>query len=104
MTGELSLTGRVLPIGGVREKLLAARRSGIERVILPMENQKDLHELPIELLKSLEIQFVTHVNEVFPLVLEGGGSARSRKPRTVKKPTLKARKTRGRNQPASLKQ
>lgn len=69
MTGELSLTGRVLPIGGVREKLLGARRSGIERIILPKDNQKDLHDLPIELLKSLKIHFVTHVDEVFDLVV-----------------------------------
>jgi ATP-dependent Lon protease len=71
MTGELSLTGRVLPIGGVREKLLAARRSGIDRVLLPKENQRDLHELPIELLRSLDIRFVSHINEVLPLVLQG---------------------------------
>ena len=69
MTGELSLTGRVLPIGGIREKLLAAKRSGIERVILPKENQKDLHDLPLELLKSLELHFVSHVNEVFDLAI-----------------------------------
>ncbi|MBC7397085.1 MAG: AAA family ATPase, partial [Bdellovibrionales bacterium] len=70
MTGEISLTGRVLPVGGIKEKLLAARRSGIERVIVPQENQKDFYELPSELLKSLEIHFVSHVDEVFPLVIE----------------------------------
>lgn len=70
MTGELSLTGRVLPIGGVREKLLAARRSGIEHVILPKDNQRDLHDLPIELLKSLDIHFVSHIDEVFNLVIQ----------------------------------
>jgi ATP-dependent Lon protease len=104
MTGELSLTGRVLPIGGVREKLLAARRSGIERVILPMENRKDLADLPVELLKSLELHFVGHLNEVFPLVIREPRSPRARKPGTVKKPTLKARKTRGRNHGPALKQ
>ena len=84
MTGELSLTGKVLPIGGVREKLLAARRSGVEHVILPKENQRDLHDLPIELLKSLDIHFVSHIAEVFPLVI------RSRAPlKRVKKPALK---------------
>ena len=87
MTGELSLTGRVLPIGGVREKLLAARRSGVERVILPKENQRDLHDLPIELLRSLEIHFVEHISEVFPLVIRGkvSGTVRTaRKPGAVK--------------------
>ena len=90
MTGELSLTGRVLPIGGVREKLLAARRSGVERVILPKENQRDLHELPLELLKSLEIHFVSHVSEVFPLVIRSRtGTKREtpiKKPKSVKRP------------------
>lgn len=84
MTGELSLTGRVLPIGGVREKLLAARRSGVERVILPKENQRDLHELPLELLKSLEIHFVNHISEVFPLVIQTRRTAKAVKPRTLK--------------------
>ncbi len=96
MTGELSLTGRVLPIGGVREKLLAARRSGIERVILPLENKRDLHDLPIELLRSLDIHFVSHLEEVLPLVI---------RTKTVKKPTLRTRpKPRSRTQNASLKQ
>jgi ATP-dependent Lon protease len=96
MTGELSLTGRVLPIGGVREKLLAARRSGIERVILPLENKRDLHDLPIELLRSLDIHFVSHLEEVLPLVI---------RTKTVKKPTLRTSpKPRGRTQNASLKQ
>ena len=96
MTGELSLTGRVLPIGGVREKLLAARRSGVERVILPKENRRDLHDLPIELLRSLEIHFVEHISEVFPLVIRGK-AARSvravkriaKKPARPKKPALR---------------
>ncbi len=88
MTGELSLTGRVLPIGGVREKLLAAKRSGIERVILPLENQKDLHDLPIELLRGLEIHFVSRIEEVLPLAVRS---------KTVKKPTLRTTpKTRSR--------
>jgi ATP-dependent Lon protease len=88
MTGELSLTGRVLPIGGVREKLLAARRSGIEHVILPKENQRDLHDLPIELLKSLHLHFVDHIDEVFDLAIQPKvGPSRSKK--TVKKPTPK---------------
>jgi ATP-dependent Lon protease len=96
MTGELSLTGRVLPIGGVREKLLAARRSGIERVILPLENKRDLHDLPIELLRSLDIHFVSHLEEVLPLVI---------RTKRVKKPTLRTSpKPGGRTQNASLKQ
>lgn len=70
MTGEISLRGRVLPIGGLREKLLAARRSGIKKVLMPRDNEKDLKEVPDEVLKDLEIVFVDHVDEVLPLALD----------------------------------
>ena len=69
MTGEISLRGRVLPIGGLREKLLAARRSGIKKVIMPRDNEKDLKEVPDEVLRDLEIVFVDHVDEVLPQAL-----------------------------------
>ncbi|MCR5561943.1 MAG: endopeptidase La [Desulfovibrio sp.] len=70
MTGEISLRGRVLPIGGLREKLLAARRSGIRKVIVPHDNEKDLKEVPNEILKDLRIVFVDHVDEVLPEALQ----------------------------------
>ena len=70
MTGEISLRGRVLPIGGLREKLLAARRSGMKRIIMPHDNEKDLKEVPDEVLRDLEIIFVDHVDEVLPLALD----------------------------------
>ena len=107
MTGELSLTGRVLPIGGVREKLLAARRSGIERVILPEENRKDLHDLPIELLRNLDLHFVSRLEEVLPLVIKSAALGKSKRPKRVKKPTLKTRlrpKSRTRTLTRQLKQ
>ena len=69
MTGEISLRGRVLPIGGLREKLLAARRSGIKKVIMPRDNEKDLKEVPDEVLRDLEIVFVDHVDDVLPQAL-----------------------------------
>jgi ATP-dependent Lon protease len=69
MTGEISLRGRVLPIGGLREKLLAARRSGIRRVVMPRDNEKDLKDVPDEVLKDLELIFVEHVDEVLPEAL-----------------------------------
>ncbi len=69
MTGEISLRGRVLPIGGLREKLLAARRSGLSKVIMPKDNEKDLKEVPDEVLQDLEIVFVEHVDEVLPHAL-----------------------------------
>ncbi len=69
MTGEISLRGRVLPIGGLREKLLAARRSGIKKVIMPRDNEKDLKEVPDEVLRDLEIVFADHVDDVLPQAL-----------------------------------
>jgi ATP-dependent Lon protease len=64
MTGEITLTGLVLPIGGVKEKVLAARRAGIRRVILPRDNQKDLRELPEPVRQEIEFIFAERVEEV----------------------------------------
>jgi ATP-dependent Lon protease len=64
MTGEITLTGLVLPIGGVKEKVLAARRNGILRVILPEENAKDLHDLPDEVRREMQIILATRVEDV----------------------------------------
>lgn len=69
MTGEISLRGRVLPIGGLREKLLAARRSGIKTVLIPKDNEKDLADVPDEILRDLTLIFVDHVDEVLPIAL-----------------------------------
>lgn len=69
MTGEISLRGRVLPIGGLREKLLAAKRGGIRKVILPKANERDLEEIPQEAKKDLELVLVENVDEVLPLAL-----------------------------------
>jgi ATP-dependent Lon protease len=64
MTGEITLTGLVLPIGGVKEKTLAARRAGIRRVILPKENEKDLRELPENVRAEMEFVFAERIEEV----------------------------------------
>ena len=74
MTGEITLRGRVLPIGGLKEKLLAAHRGGIKKVIIPKENEKDLKDIPATIAKQLEIVTVEHMDEVLPhaLVLEPG--------------------------------
>jgi ATP-dependent Lon protease len=69
MTGEITLRGRVLPIGGLKEKLLAAHRGNIRRVIIPKDNEKDLNEVPANVLKDLEIVFVEHMDEVLKVAL-----------------------------------
>ena len=69
MTGEVSLRGNAMPIGGLKEKLLAALRGGIKTVLIPEENEKDLAELPDSVKTGLEIVPVSHVSEVLKLVL-----------------------------------
>ena len=64
MTGEITLRGRVMPIGGLKEKLLAAHRGGITTVLVPKENRKDLREIPRRVLKTTRIVLVEHVDEV----------------------------------------
>ena len=73
MTGEITLRGRVLPIGGLREKLLAAHRGQIKKVLIPKENEKDLKDVPAEILRALEIVTVDDVDEVLPKALLTGG-------------------------------
>jgi ATP-dependent Lon protease len=67
MTGEITLRGRVLPIGGLKEKMLAALRAGIKTVIIPEENVKDLAEIPDKLKNQLEIMPVSRVDEVLKI-------------------------------------
>ena len=76
MTGEITLTGQVLPIGGVREKVLAAQRAGLKRVILPLENVHDLDDLPAETRRELEFVLVDHVEEVLDEAFSPKGRAR----------------------------
>jgi ATP-dependent Lon protease len=69
MTGEVTLRGRILPVGGLKEKLLAARRSGVKMVLLPGENKKDVSEIPENILQDLDLRFVEHMDQVLDLVL-----------------------------------
>jgi ATP-dependent Lon protease len=71
MTGEITLRGKVLPIGGLKEKLLAAHRAGIFEVIMPKENEKDLAELPENLKSAMKLHFVDSMDEVLKIALEG---------------------------------
>ena len=68
MTGELTLTGRVLPVGGIREKVIAARRSRIPELILPYGNRRDFEELPDYLRQGLNVHFARSYREVFEFV------------------------------------
>lgn len=72
MTGEITLTGKILPIGGVKEKLIAARRSGLKHLIFPIENLRDYEELPDYLKKGLKVHFVNHYDEVFKIAFPKG--------------------------------
>ncbi len=69
MTGEITLRGKVLPIGGVKEKLLAAHRIGVTTVVLPRENEKDLADVPKNVLEGMEVQLVDHIDEVLKIAL-----------------------------------
>jgi ATP-dependent Lon protease len=70
MTGEITLRGMVLPVGGIKEKVLAAKRAGIQSIILPDKNRKDLDEIPKQNIKNLEFHFVKDVNEVIDLAIK----------------------------------
>ncbi|KRD19176.1 Lon protease [Mycobacterium sp. Root265] len=75
MTGEVTLNGRVLPIGGVKQKLLAAQRAGLKTVFIPQRNEPDLDEVPAEVLKALEVRPMTDVAEIVALALEPAAEA-----------------------------
>jgi len=70
MTGEITLTGQVLPIGGLKEKALAAQRAGIKRLIIPRRNEVDIDDIPTHLRKTLKFVLVDDVNEVLDAALE----------------------------------
>ena len=70
MTGEISLRGRVLRVGGVKEKILAAERFGVKHIILPEQNKSDWLEVPIETRKKLKAHFVQHIAQVLRLALD----------------------------------
>ena len=75
MTGEITLRGKVLPIGGVKQKVLGARRAGITTIILPAENEKDLYDIPDSVLGGLQFRFVKTVDEVLEAALQPGETA-----------------------------
>jgi len=81
MTGEMTLRGLVLPVGGIKEKMLAARRAGIRTVVLPERNRKDVEEIPRDIRKGMTFRYVREVEEALPLVLSNGRPPPARRPR-----------------------
>ena len=94
MTGEITLRGEVLPIGGLKEKLLAAHRGGVKLVIIPEENEKDLVDIPKNIQQNLEIKPVKWIDEVLELALTHLPEPRKTKSSTSKKSRTTRKKTR----------
>ncbi len=97
MTGEVTLTGRVLPVGGVREKILAARRAGITRILLPRHNEKDLVELPEEVKADMTFQTVDTLDDVMREIFPAVRKAKAKAPESTERkpgPDLKKRSAR----------
>jgi ATP-dependent Lon protease len=85
MTGEVTLTGRVLPVGGIREKVLAARRAGIRTILIPRHNEKDLVELPPEVKADLTFRFVDTLDDVVPRLFAVAPKSRASTPKSSRK-------------------
>jgi ATP-dependent Lon protease len=85
MTGEITLRGLVLPIGGLKEKTLAAKRAGIKQVIVPKRNEKDLPDIPEEVRNTLKFHFAENIDQVLAIALGpvGKGTSRPPKPKAV---------------------
>lgn len=90
MTGEITLRGKVLPVGGLREKILAAHRAGLKTVILPEKNMKDLVELPRKVRQDLNIRPVSRMEQVLELALSPKPEKPAKPKRTTKKTKEKA--------------
>jgi ATP-dependent Lon protease len=74
MTGEISLRGRVMRVGGIKEKVLAAARAGVKELLLPDQNRSDWEEVPEEVRKKMKVHFVKHISELIPLALRPSGA------------------------------
>lgn len=95
MTGEITLQGRVLPVGGIKEKILAGVARGLKHVVIPQQNVKDLEDVPRELLRRIKVHAVHHYDELLPLVFEkrvgqGGGTRNGRAGKAASEPRRKS--------------
>jgi ATP-dependent Lon protease len=90
MTGEITLRGRVLPVGGVKEKMLAAHRAGIKYMLMPADNLRDLSDIPQNVRRKIEVKLVEHMDEVLELALVKpvGSSADHKKGKKIKESDL----------------
>ena len=91
MTGEITLRGRVLPVGGVKEKVLAAHRAGLKTVILPKKNDKDLIDVPKDAKRDLKFVFAEHIDVVLEAALRPGEKKAEAKKKVIKKKKTVAR-------------
>ena len=97
MTGEITLRGQVLRIGGVKEKILAGHRNGLRTIILPKRNEPDLEDVPEEIKKAMKFHYVDTVDEVLDLALEPIRKLKKTKATPKKKSALKKAKTNAKN-------
>jgi ATP-dependent Lon protease len=100
MTGEITLSGRVLPVGGVREKVLAARRAGLKRVIMPARNEQDLRDVPQDVREKMEFLFVRSVDELLDIIFEKASRAKHNGRKTAEKQAARPRRKRVAASPA----
>jgi ATP-dependent Lon protease len=80
MTGEITLRGKVLPVGGIKDKVLAAFRAGIDAIVLPAENEKDLDEIPKEVRAAIEFHLVENMDEVIKVALDHAAAPAAKPP------------------------
>ena len=75
MTGEITLRGKIMPVGGIKEKILAASRAGIKRVLLPASNRRNLEDIPPEILKKMELKFVQRADDALRYLVNGAAKS-----------------------------
>ena len=92
MTGEITLRGRVLPVGGIRDKVLAAQRAGIRTVVLPKRNESDLDDVPVPIRRRLRFVLVDHIDEVLRAALDKKSRRKAKKKKAVRKGPIKKAK------------